>query len=177
MPRVSVIIPAYNTAAYLAETIESVLQQTYRDFEVIVVDDGSSDNTAEVARSFAPPVTVLTKANGGPAAARNLAIQNSTGEFIAFLDSDDLWVADKLAEQVALLDAAPEIGCVYGEARMFHQDADQKNVIRKIGYTANASFKQLLFGDFIPNSTVVIRRSCLAVAGLLNESRDRKSVV
>jgi glycosyltransferase involved in cell wall biosynthesis len=172
MPKVSVVIPAFNTAPYLAETLGSVLEQTYRDFEICVVDDGSTDNTLEVARSFGPPVTVRTQANQGPATARNLAIRQTAGEYIAFLDSDDVWVKDKLAEQVALLEAQPELGWVFGEAQMFVQEADQKRVLRKIGYTADPTFKQLLFGDFIPNSTVVMRRRCVEQIGLLNEARE-----
>jgi glycosyltransferase involved in cell wall biosynthesis len=172
MPKVSVVIPAYNTAPYLAETITSVLEQTYRDFEVCVVDDGSTDDTLAVARGFEPWVTVKTQPNRGPAAARNHAIQQATGEYIAFLDSDDVWVKDKLAEQVAVLDARPELGWVFGEAQMFVQEGGQKRVLRKIGYTGDHSFKQLLFGDFIPNSTVVIRRRCVEQVGLLDEARE-----
>jgi glycosyltransferase involved in cell wall biosynthesis len=99
MPKVSVIIPAYNTATYLAEAVESVLKQSFRGFEILIVDDGSTDDTLEVARRFEPQVRVFSKENGGPASARNLAINNSTGEYLAFLDSDDLWEEDKLAER------------------------------------------------------------------------------
>ena len=171
MPRVSVIVPAYNTAAYLAETLNSALAQSYRDFEIIVVDDGSTDDTLAVARSFEPQVTVKTQPNQGPAAARNRAISYASGEYLALLDSDDLWVKDKLAEQVAWLDARPELGWIFGEAQMFVAEGSEQRVLRKIGYTADPSFKQLLFGDFIPNSTVVIRRRCVEQVGLLNTAR------
>lgn len=172
MPKVSVIIPAYNTAQYLAETVTSVLEQTFREVEVCVVDDGSTDDTLKVARSFAPHVAVYTQPNRGPAAARNHAIRQTTGEYIAFLDSDDLWVKDKLAEQVALLDARPELGWAFGQAQMFVQEAGHKSIVRQIGYTADPTFRQLLFGDFIPNSTVIIRRRCVEEVGLLNEARE-----
>jgi glycosyltransferase involved in cell wall biosynthesis len=171
-PKVSVVIPAYNAEAWLAETIRSVLAQSYASYEVVVVDDGSCDGTLEVARSFAPRVRVYAQENGGPASARNRAIQHSTGEYIAFLDCDDLWTAEKLAKQVALLDAHPGIGLTYGEAWMFSETAGGKTILEKIGYTGEASFRLLLFGDFIPNSTVMIRRACVDAAGLLDESRE-----
>lgn len=171
-PKVSVVIPAYNAEKYLAETIGSVLDQTYGDYEIIVVDDGSSDGTLEVAQSFEPRIKALTKTNGGPASARNLAIKNSRGDYIAFLDSDDLWVSDKLAAQVALLEKAPAVGLVYSEALMFTGNNGELKVGDKIGFTSEPSFRTLLFGDYIPNSTVVIRRGCVDKVGLLNESRE-----
>src|SRR5215510_12177762 len=171
-PKVSVIIPAYNTEKFLAETIRSVLDQTYGDYEVIVVDDGSSDGTLGVARSFEPRVKVLAQPNRGPASARNLAIRNSRGDYIAFLDSDDLWMKDKLEDQVALLERNPDAGLVYSEALMFTgNNADQK-FVEKIGYPYEPSLGSLLYGDYIPNSTVVIRRACIDKVGLQNESRE-----
>lgn len=171
-PEVSVVIPAYNAEKYLAETIRSVLDQTYNSYEVIVVDDGSSDGTLEVARSFDSRIKALTKPNGGPASARNLAIRNSRGAYIAFLDSDDLWTPDKLERQVALLENNPAVGLTYSEALMFTDDNGERKVGDRIGFTLNPSFRSLLFGDYIPNSTVIIRRACVDKVGLLNESRD-----
>lgn len=171
-PRVSVVIPAYNAEDYIAATIESVFAQTCQDYEIIVVDDGSTDRTLQVLRNFEPRIKVLAKPNGGPASARNLAIKNSVGEFIAFLDSDDLWAPGKLAEQIAFLDQHPEVSLLFGEALMFSEINGEKIIQRKIGYTGDPTFRQLLFGDFIPNSTVIIRRACIERVGLLNESRD-----
>lgn len=171
-PRVSVVIPAYNAEDYIAATIESVLAQTYQNHEIIVVDDGSTDRTLQVLRNIELRIKVLAKTNGGPASARNLAINNSVGEFIAFLDSDDLWTPDKLAEQIAFLDLHPEVGLLFGEALMFNEINGEKVIQQKIGYTGDPTFRQLLFGDFIPNSTVIIRRACVERIGLLNESRD-----
>jgi glycosyltransferase involved in cell wall biosynthesis len=171
-PRVSVIIPVYNAEEYLAETIRSVFAQTYRDYEIIAVDDGSTDNTLHALRRFEPQIKVLAKTNGGPASARNLAINNSTGEYIAFLDSDDIWIEDKLEEQVAFLDKNTEMGLLFGEALMFVTVNSEKKVQGKIGYTRDPRFCQLLYGDFIPNSTVIIRRACIDKIGLLNESKE-----
>lgn len=170
-PKVSVIVPAYNSEAYMADALRSVLAQTYKNYEVIAVDDGSIDGTLRLAKSFEPWVKALTKQNGGPASARNLAISNSQGDYLAFLDSDDVWVADKLEQQAAFLDENRDVGLVYGEALMFTENNDEKKVGGRIGYTTDPSFRLLLFGDYIPNSTVMIRRACVEKVGLLNESR------
>lgn len=107
MPRISVIIPAYNAKAYLAETLASVEDQTYRDWEVVVADDGSTDGTVEVAEAFGERCLVLRGAsNEGPAAARNRAITASSGELLAFLDADDLWLPSYLERMVELYDAS-----------------------------------------------------------------------
>ena len=170
---VSVIIPAYNAESYLAETIESALAQTAPPAEILVVDDGSTDRTAEVARGFeARGVRVLRKANGGPASARNEAIRHSTGEYLAFLDSDDLWVPDKLEAQLAFLELRPDVGLTYGQARMFRDTEAGRVFEQTIGFTEAPSLRLLLYGDFIPNSTVVIRRACVDAVGLLNERRE-----
>ncbi len=166
------IIPAYNAQQYVAETIESVLAQTLPADEVIAVDDGSSDGTFEVLKSYEPSITVLAKQNGGPASARNAAIRHSTGEYLAFIDSDDLWLPDKIEKQVAYLDAHPQVGLLFAEAIMFADENGERVFRDKIGYTGDPNFRQLLFGDFIPNSTVIIRRSCVEQVGYLNESPE-----
>src|SRR5262249_27723626 len=143
-PKVSVIIPAYNTEKFLAETIRNVLDQTYGDYEVIVVDDGSSDGTLGVARSFEPRIKVLAQPNGGPASARNLAIRNSRGDYIAFLDSDDLWMTDKLEEQIAFLGRNPAVGLVYSEALVFTGNNCYMNVSAKLGLPYDH-----IFGTFV----------------------------
>ncbi len=123
MPRVSVIVPAYNAADSLAETLASVKAQTYPDWEVIVADDCSDDRTGEIAAGFGGAVAVVrATANGGPAAARNLAIAGSSGELVAFLDADDLWLPEYLEQQVSLFDASQaqsgDVGLVTCDARV-----------------------------------------------------------
>jgi glycosyltransferase involved in cell wall biosynthesis len=110
--RVSVIIPAYNVEAYVAETIESVLKQTHRVDEVIVVDDGSTDRTAQAAESVGRLVRVYRQANAGASVARNYALERASGDLIAFLDADDLWEPQKLKHQIAYLNARPDVGTV-----------------------------------------------------------------
>jgi glycosyltransferase involved in cell wall biosynthesis len=100
--RVSVIIPTYNAAEFIAEALDSVLAQTYDDLEVIVVDDGSQDSTADIVSEYAG-VTLIRQSNSGAAAARNRALQEATGDYIAFLDADDLWLPDKTTTQVRFL--------------------------------------------------------------------------
>jgi glycosyltransferase involved in cell wall biosynthesis len=112
MSRVSVVIPAYNAVATLRATVESVLAQTYSDLDVLVIDDGSTDGTASLAGEFGPPVSSVTTPNQGVAAARNLGIERSRGDLIAFVDADDLWEPAKLARQLEVLDAEPEVGMV-----------------------------------------------------------------
>src|SRR5271165_3187575 len=104
-PLVSVIIPVYNSEKYLAESIESAIGQTWSSKEIIVVDDGSTDNSFEIARKFAgrPEVKVVTQENRGAAAARNAGLKEAKGEFIQFLDADDLLSADKIESQMKLL--------------------------------------------------------------------------
>lgn len=104
---VSAIIPTYNRAYIVGRAIESVLAQTYNNIEIIVVDDGSSDDTREKLKEYGDKVRVVYQVNAGPAAARNHGIEVSHGEFIAFLDSDDIWMPSKIERQVALLQAAP----------------------------------------------------------------------
>jgi glycosyltransferase involved in cell wall biosynthesis len=112
-PLVSVIVPVYNGERFLREAIESILAQTYSPIEVIVVDDGSTDDTAEIARSFGDRVRCIRQANAGPAVARNNGLAAATGEFVAFLDADDTWTSEKLARQLACFDADPDLGiCV-----------------------------------------------------------------
>ncbi len=114
VPKVSIIIPAYNSMRYLPETLESVFQQAFYDYEIIIVDDGSHDGIRDWAKQIRDPrVTVLFQSNAGSAAARNTGIRHARGEYIAFLDADDLWDPTKLSKQVRLLDEDPKAGLVY----------------------------------------------------------------
>ena len=115
---VSVMIGAYNAAPYLGEAIESVFAQDYEPIELIVVDDGSTDGTAEVARSF-PEVRLISQENGGNGQARNRAVEEASGDLYAFLDADDRFTAGKLTLQEAALDTDPQLDMVFGHVREF----------------------------------------------------------
>jgi glycosyltransferase involved in cell wall biosynthesis len=116
---VSVLMPVYNHAQHLAEAIDSVLAQTYPAVELIVIDDGSTDGSGEIARRYGPALRYAYQANAGIGAARNHAAALATGEFFAFLDSDDRYPADRLARQIAAFHADPELEMVLGHVTEF----------------------------------------------------------
>jgi glycosyltransferase involved in cell wall biosynthesis len=124
-PCVSVVIIVHNGAAFLAEAIESVLAQTFFDYELLIVDDGSTDASRDIALAYrdrSPEMLVLQHpggANRGMSASRNLGLATARGEYVAFLDADDVWLPAKLAEQLAVFRAHPEVGLVYGRARIW----------------------------------------------------------
>lgn len=118
-PLISVIIPAFNAQAYLSEAVESVLGQSRGRFEVIVVDDGSTDDTVRVAERYSDRVRYLYQENRGVGAARMRGVSGSRGPLLAFLDSDDRWVQEKTALQLARLEADPRLEAVFGHARQF----------------------------------------------------------
>jgi glycosyltransferase involved in cell wall biosynthesis len=118
-PLITLIIPVYNGERYLAKAIHSALSQTLPPTEVLVVDDGSTDGSAAIARSFGPPVHVLTQANLGPAVARNLGAVHAAGDLLAFVDADDLWSPEKLAHQVRTVQNDSSIEAVLGVVENF----------------------------------------------------------
>ena len=115
MPRVSVVIPAFNASRYLSATLESVLASTFRDFEIVVINDGSTDDTAAIASRYDGPVRVVTQPNAGMSASRNRGVEISDSELIAFVDSDDIWHPEKLRLQIDTLTAGPQFGFSYTE--------------------------------------------------------------
>lgn len=131
MPRVSVVIPLYQTERYIAKALGSVLAQTFGDFEVIVVDDGSRDRGPEIARECGDPrVRVVTQANRGLAGARNTGIRNACGELIALLDADDLWEPTKLERHVALLDADPALDVSFSASRLIGEEGEDLGLVQ-----------------------------------------------
>lgn len=127
-PVVSVIIPTFNRARTVVGAIDSVLRQTWRSTEVIVVDDGSTDNTIEVLKAYGNAITYVRQENAGPAAARNRGIRQSQGDLVAFLDSDDAWLTTKLERQITLLEsAAPEVPCCLCNTLMKTPDGEDES--------------------------------------------------
>lgn len=166
--KVSVVIPAYNGEKYIAEAIESALTQSYPVFEIIVVDDGSADRTKEIVGQY-PQIKYFYQENKGPAAARNKGIRESSGEYIAFLDSDDAWAPKKTELQVEKMEGSPEHGLVYtGRTRVGpHRAKDMKKRLKPPeGYV----FERLLKNNFICCSSVMVRRECFRKAGYFDES-------
>jgi glycosyltransferase involved in cell wall biosynthesis len=169
-PPVSVIIPAYNSALSLGAAIQSVLDQSYSEFEILVIDDGSTDDTEGVARSFGNRVSYFRQENGGAGAARNQGIARSQGKYVAFLDSDDVWLPTKLAEQIPMLDRDAEIGLVYTDwAVVPEQGEPEPSVLSKLPAASGYVFEQLVQCGFILTSGTVVRRSCLDEIGDFDE--------
>lgn len=121
---VSVVIPAYNCAKYVAESIQSALDQDYPDKEIIVVNDGSTDDTLEVVRQFGDAVRIIDQPNSGPPAARNAGLRAVRGDYVAFLDGDDVWVPGKIAAQVGRLVADPGLVATYSTWHIWNADTD-----------------------------------------------------
>ncbi len=117
MKRVSVIIPIYNVEKYIASTVQSVLEQTHQNFEVLIVDDASPDRSVEICQQFTDPrIKIIRQENRGPSGALNTGIRHATGEYIAFLDGDDLWLPEKLAKHVAHLENSPTVGLSFSRS-------------------------------------------------------------
>ncbi|MBD1918188.1 MULTISPECIES: glycosyltransferase family A protein [Cyanophyceae] len=168
-PLVSVIIPAYNAEKFIAKTLESVLAQTYHNIEVIVVDDGSEDRTAQIVQSYmerTSQLKLLSQKNLGVAAARNLGIHQAKGKFIAPLDADDIWYEQNIERQVhAILSAEKNVGLVYSWSIDIDEFGQQLGCVRA-SRIAGRVYTTLLLHDFIANaSSVLIRKDCLDQVG------------
>jgi len=167
---VSVVIPVYNGERYLREAIDSVLQQTYPSIEVVAVNDGSTDGSAEVLASYGDRIQVVHQPNSGVGNARNAGIRACSGEFIGFLDQDDWWLPDKTQKQVNALLADDKVGLVH--APVFYYDNDSGAVVSPLNPHARPElltgpcFERLLLCNGIRNSSAIVRRSVLDHVGL-----------
>lgn len=168
MPKISVIIPTYNRADLLKEAVDSVLAQTYQDFELLIIDDGSTDHTRELLVSYETHVTYLFQENRGVSNARNLGIRSSTGQYITLLDSDDLWLPSKLEQQVTVMEQDPNLQLCHTE----------ETWIRR-GVRVNPKKKHQKYGGYIfpcclplcviSPSSVMIRRMLFDEVGYFDE--------
>jgi len=176
-PLVSVIIPAYRTAQYIGETLDSVLAQTFTDYEIVVVNDGSPD-TAELERVLAPyraRIRYMAQENRGLAGARNAGIRIALGKLFAFLDADDLWEPDFLASQVDFLRKHPEVDLVYADASIFGNVPEAGRRAMEFSPSAGeVSFERLVTrACTVLVLTVLVRREAVIRAGLFDESLRR----
>jgi glycosyltransferase involved in cell wall biosynthesis/predicted SAM-dependent methyltransferase len=180
MPKVSVIIPSYNHEPFVAVAIQSVRAQTYQDFEIVVTDDGSQDNTADVVAALNEPRINLKRfpVNRGAGAATNDAIRRSQGEYIALLNSDDCFLPHKLERQVAFLDAHPEIGAVFAYPIFINEngipvaaDSTYQGRVFEVSNRSQSDWLRHFFfvGNCLCHPSIMIRRSCYEVAGLYDE--------
>ena len=162
----------FNNAAFIRESVESVLSQTFRDIELIIVDDGSTDGTREQLTPLMQSIRYFRTENGGPARARNLGIREARGQLIAFQDADDRWLPAKLERQVGHLAEHPEHGVVFSDVATF----DDSGVLESSAgesygcLPSGAIFADLLTKRFIAMSSVVVRRECLDRTGYFDES-------
>jgi len=173
--KVSVIIPTYNSEKYIIESIQSVLNQTYTNIEIIVIDDGSTDKTGELISSLKKEnIRYIRTENQGNYFARNRGIIESKGEFIAFLDSDDIWLENKLDKQIDLIRNNPDIGfCSTGFTIFFDQNPEQHyldyNYYCKHDVTDFTKFINLLLrNNFVATSSLIIRKECIDKIGLFD---------
>jgi glycosyltransferase involved in cell wall biosynthesis len=170
-PAVTVLMPAYDAARFIGEAIESVLAQTFSHWELVVVDDGSTDGTREVVAAYDDPrIRLLTTEHSGlPAVARNRGLASSRSPHVAFLDADDLWRPHKLARQLAVLKSRPEVGLVYTNFEQLRAGALEP-VVPLPGLTESGpQFERLAVGNYIANSSVLLRRNLLARHGQFDE--------
>jgi len=189
-PKVSVIIPTYNRARYICEAVESVLNQTYKDYEIIIIDDGSTDNTKQVLDEYllskgfkidnkenyclysltAKPYTLIRyiyQENKGEAGARNRGIKEAKGEYIAFLDSDDLWRENKLEKQIVIIESSKDIDLVYCAMQVLRNGIIENSL--KPAEPAFNFFDLLLEGKSIP-MTMIIRKRCFSEIDWFDEN-------
>src|SRR2546426_189289 len=174
---VSVVIPVYNGEQYLADAIQSVRDQTYQNVEVIVVDDGSTDGSADVAKKFGEAIRYVHQSNGGVGKARNTGIAAARGAYLAFLDQDDLWLPDKLAVQVAYLDSHPEVGAVYCQCQVMGNAelrSDHMRDLRQRLYYYAEPVKDdvvgIMRGPCLLMTTTMFRREVLQSIGGFDEA-------
>lgn len=169
--KVSVIIPVYNGEAYIAQAIDSVLSQSYKNYEVIIINDGSTDNSYQKIKPFLniSNVKYIEQKNRGVTTARNVGIRNSEGELIGFLDHDDMWLPEKLELQVDYLLSHSDIGLVHTNRKRIYEEGTEilpePPPTKAVGWC----FRELFFRNQISGMTVLLRRKCLNKAGLFDE--------
>jgi glycosyltransferase involved in cell wall biosynthesis len=170
-PLISVILPTYNSALFLSPAVDSVLNQTFQDFELIVVDDGSTDETENILKAYKNSVRYIKKDHAGASAARNKGIAEARGEFIAFQDADDLWLPDKLQLQLDYFKAHPQVGVVFtGSHRFDAQGVVDSNIRKGVTIPTGMIFNEILTSHFIAMPSVMVRKSCLDEVGLFEEA-------
>jgi glycosyltransferase involved in cell wall biosynthesis len=168
-PLVSVILPVHNRARWVAQAVSSVLSQTHRHFELLVIDDGSTDDTREVLESFGSRVKILKQTHAGAEAGRNLGLEHARGEFVAFIDSDDVWYSHRLSSQLPLFERA-EVGLVFGNAALVDYRQHPPLLLKRTFFDGVRPSRGHVMDDFargcfVPFSSVLVRRRCFAEAG------------
>jgi glycosyltransferase involved in cell wall biosynthesis len=169
MPKVSIVMTLYNCEQHIEEAIQSALTQTYRNYEIIVVDDGSTDHSARIVERFGSAVRYCYQENGGAAKATNKGVSLASGEYIAFLENDDAWMPEKLQRQVWVLDHNPDIGAVNNDLRYFSETSEWQPEMIK-GYCPDEPYSRIFLHGFnFMLSALMIRRSTFDATGGFDE--------
>lgn len=171
-PLVSAVIPTYNYARYVAGAVESVLAQSFDDLEIVVVDDGSTDETADTLHPFLDRIRYIRQEHRGLAAARNTGIRVARGPYVAFLDSDDLWLPEKVSVQSARLDDDPAVGLVYGEAALFAETSPGTATLHSYWahHPSGKILPWLVRQNVVPSPTPMVRRELFDQVGPFDET-------
>lgn len=171
MPKVSVIVPVYNQEKYIEECVQSVLGQSYKDFELVVVDDGSTDKTPEILKKFGSKFRYIRQKNKGASAALNAGIKASKGDFLAWLSSDDVYLPTKLDEQMKFFEEHPEASLVYTDFCVIDEKGKILREVRLPFYPNKKDFiLNMIRGNFINGSSVVFKKECIDRIGFFDES-------
>jgi glycosyltransferase involved in cell wall biosynthesis len=171
MTLISVIIPVYQGAKTISQAIDSVLNQSFKDYEIIVVDDGSTDNLNGVLNKYGEKIKLIKQMKSGVSASRNNGIKNSSGELIAFLDADDIWLPNKLAQQVKMFDANPHLGVVFGNVYFWDGKIYQDKTYFDLMQPYRGEIITPFFAvDFVPFLSVLMRKKILNKTDLFDET-------
>ncbi|HEY9803820.1 MAG TPA: glycosyltransferase family A protein [Leptolyngbyaceae cyanobacterium] len=169
MPKVSIVIPAYNAMDYLPTTLETVYQQTFTDFEVLIINDGSSDNIVDwVSHLTDTRIRLITQENQGLTGAHNTGVIQAQGEYIAFLDADDLWEPSKLEKQVICLDKNPEVGLVDTWVMLIDEDGVSTGTVIKTNAEGNVWQQIIQCPTVVCGSSPIVRKICFQELGLFD---------
>ncbi|NTS78280.1 glycosyltransferase [Catenovulum sp. SM1970] len=166
-PLISVVIPAYNAGQYIEETLQSVFKQDYSNLEILVVNDGSTDNTLEILNKYQDKITIFDIANSGVSYARNFAVEHAKGDWLAFIDADDLWDTDKLSKQYAQLN-----GNLWSHCNSYYIGEEQSGKVTRAELSELAGgfiFDKLILENFITTSTILIDKQIFIDAGGFDE--------
>ncbi|MDR3585587.1 MAG: glycosyltransferase [Desulfosporosinus sp.] len=169
-PKVSIVIPTYNHARYLPYALVSVMNQSYANIEVLVIDDGSTDGTAELVRPYCSIINYIYKENGGTPSALNLGLSRATGKYICWLSADDMMIGEKVAKQVELMESDPSLGFSYTSFVVIDATGKKQYDVKSLYFSDKREMvTKLMEGCFINGSSVMMRRSCLGKIGNFDE--------
>jgi glycosyltransferase involved in cell wall biosynthesis len=169
-PKVSIVVPSYNHARYIESTISSILNQDYKNLEIIVIDDGSTDSSVSILKTFGEKIVLVLQQNQGQAATRNNAIKLATGEFIAFLDSDDLYMPCKISSQIKTFEMDNSLALVYTDFLIINEDGAIVREVKCPSPAQKTMAFDVLSGNFICNASVMLRKKCFETEGYFDES-------